>query len=388
MKAFDYYQPTDIHFGVGRISEIGEIMAKFGKKTMVIVDPVVTQVLEEAYNKVIESIKNAGVEPVIFDKVVANPRLSDIHQGAELAQKEAVDSVLGFGGGSTMDTAKAVAVEATHEGSAWDYLFFKKEPTEKTLPIVAITTTSGTGSQVTKVSVLTNTEESCKSAICHPNVFPRACIVDPELMLTVPKGITASTGFDVFTHSFESYLNVNCSLYVELIALESIRLMVNNLKLVLDAPNNVKLRAKMAWADTLAGMSIANAGTTIPHALGQPISGHFPKVSHGQSLAVVYPAFLEFTKTSAVGKFAKVARIFNPDLENASDEEAADALKDELVAYLKDIGMYFTLEDFGMKKEDVEPVLKHAMEFPDSQVNPVAPTEEDMRSLYMQCFGN
>jgi len=133
----------------------------------------------------------------LFDKVVPNPILDDIQEGAELAKKEGIDSVLGLGGGSAMDTAKAIVVAATHEGTAWDYLFFKKEPTEKTLPIVAITTTSGTGSWATKVAVLTNAEEACKSAICHPSILPRACIVDPELMLTVPKGVTASTGFDL-----------------------------------------------------------------------------------------------------------------------------------------------------------------------------------------------
>lgn len=386
MGAFDYLQPTNIHFGTGRISEIGEVMAEYGKKTLIVVDPVILDVHEEAFNTVVNSLKNAGVKFVVFDKVVSNPRLIDIHEGTEIAAQENIDSVLGFGGGSSMDTAKAIAVEVTHEGSAWDYLFFKKDPTEKTLPIVAITTTSGTGSQVTKVSVLTNTEENCKSAIVHPNIFPKACIVDPKLMLTIPKGITASTGFDVFTHAFESYLNINCSTYVELLALESITLMVNNLKLVLDAPKDPELRANMAWADTLAGMCIANAGTTIPHALGQPISGHFPKVSHGQSLAVVYPPFLDFTEKSAVDKFANVARIFNPDLDEVSDDEAAAALKDEVVAYLKDIDIYFTLEDFGITKDDIEPVLKHALEFPDSEVNPIVPKENDLRALYMQCF--
>jgi len=386
IKNFDYYQPTDIHFGAGRISEIGEVMSEFGDKTLVVVDPIIMEVLEQPFNVIIDSLKDSGIEFIVFDKVVPNPTLVSIQEGAEIAKKEAVNSVLGIGGGSSIDTAKAIAVAATHEGTAWDYLFFKKEPTKKTLPIIAITTTSGTGSQVTKVSVLTNTDELCKSAICHPNIFAKACIVDPELMLTVPKAVTASTGFDVFTHSFESFLNINCSTYVELLAIESISLMVKNLKPLLEELDNLELRTNMAWADTLAGMCIANAGTTVPHAMGQPIGGHFPKVSHGQSLAVVYPPFLGFTEKAAVDKFATVARIFNPELVNSSDEEAAASLKEEVVAYLKDIGMYFTLEDFGIAKDDIEPILKHAREFPDYEVNPIVPTEEDMRNMYIQCF--
>lgn len=138
----------------------------------------------------------------------------------------------------------------------------------------------------------------------------------------------------------------------------------------------------------LAGMCIANAGTTLPHAMGQPISGHFPKVSHGQSLAVIYPAFLDYTEKAAIIKYATVVRMFNVDLKNVSDPEAASALKGEIIALLKDIEMYYAFEDFGITKNDIEPILEHAIEFGDVAVNPIVPDKDTVRMLYMKSFKN
>ena len=178
------------------------------------------------------------------------------------------DVVVGLGGGSSMDTAKAIAVEATHEGTCWDYLFDKAEPTDKTLPVIAVTTTSGTGSHVTQVAVATNTQLRTKSYLCHPLLFPKIAIVDPELVLTAPRQVTAMTGWDAFTHAFEAYVHKNCSPYVALMAREAIGLVAANLPPLLEDLSNLERRTALAWADTLAGLCIANAGVTLPHSVG------------------------------------------------------------------------------------------------------------------------
>ncbi len=168
--------------------------------------------LKPTFDKAKASLAEAGVEVAHFQGAIPNPTTDSITEGARMAEEFRADVVsLGLGGGSSMDSAKAIAVEATHEGSTWDYLFYKKPRTEKTLPIIAVSTTSGTGSQVTQVSVITNPGTRDKSAIYNPIVYPKVAIVDPELMLTVPTKVTASTGFDVFCHSFESALHVNTS---------------------------------------------------------------------------------------------------------------------------------------------------------------------------------
>ncbi len=387
MKPFDYYQPTEIRFGAGRVGEVGQVVAARGSTCLLTTVPEFPA-LAPVYAAVKESLASAGVAVVHFDQVRPNPTLANVTAAADMGRDRGADVVLGLGGGSAIDTAKAAAVALTHPGTAWDYLFFRDtQPTEATLPIVAVTTTSGTGSQVTKVSVIAREAEKCKSALCHPNLFPGACIVDPALMRTVPPAITASTGWDVFTHAFESYINVNHSDYVDRLALEAIRLVAANLPGAVEDGSDLAARSAMAWADTLAGMCIANVGTTLPHAMGQPISGHCPQVTHGQSLAVVYPAFTRFTWASAVERFAAVGRVLDPALagepETAAAEKACDAIDD----LLKRIGMYTTLDDLGVPENEMDAILAHCMEFPDGEGNPRVATREEVRGLYDRVRG-
>ncbi|SFB77334.1 iron-containing alcohol dehydrogenase [Tropicimonas isoalkanivorans] len=386
MKSFNYYQPTRLLFGSGRRAEAGAAAREMADSTLLVVDPMLLRVAADKVEDVTRALEKAGVRTVMFSDVVPNPTLDAIQRGAEVAKAENVKSVIGMGGGSAIDTAKAIAVAATHPGTAWDYLYFKDKPTDATLPIMAINTTSGTGTQTSKVSVFTNTEENCKSAMWNDHLLCKVAIIDPELMVSVPVRVTAATGFDIFTHTFESYINTGSSEAVDAIALDAIARVIRSLPVAITNGSNLSAREDLAWADTLAGQCLANVGTTLPHAAGQPISGHFPKVSHGESLAVIYPAFAAFTWRGAVAKFAKVARMFNPALSAASDEVAAQNFELEIERFLKLIGLYCRLDDFGITPDDIPPILVHAMEFPDSQGNPVVPTEEDMRSIYMTSF--
>ena len=242
MKPFRYHQPTEIHFGNGRVAEAGRLVSRYGRRCL-IVSTGTASALEPLYRSIQEGLESSGVACAQYDGVIPNPTTTCVSQGAELARDFQADVVLGVGGGSSMDTAKAIAVEATHPGTCWDYLYFRPEqPDERTLPVVAISTTSGTGSQVTQVAVVTNTEEKTKSALYHDNLYPRACIVDPDLMVTLPEHITASTGFDIFCHAFESLLHPNSSAYTDLLAGEALRLVAANLPAALEDPQNREAR--------------------------------------------------------------------------------------------------------------------------------------------------
>ncbi len=383
MKSFTFYQPTRLHFGTGSRSATGEIVKAVADHVLFVLDPGLKAAIPEKVQEVRDSLTRAGVTFVEFDNVSPNPTLGAIQEGAQQARDAGVNGCLGMGGGSAIDTAKAIAVAATHPGTAWDYLYYKKAPTSATLPIVAISTTSGTGTQTSKVAVFTNTAEQDKSAMWNDNLLCRAAIVDPELMLSLPPRVTAATGFDVFTHSFESYINDNAQPYVDLIALDAIQRVATHLPRVMDDPADLEAREQLAWADTLAGVCLANVGTTLPHAAGQPISGHYPQVSHGESLAIVYPAFAEFTWKGAVEKFATVAKIFGG---SGNDEQAAQAFAANIGAFLERINLRCYLDDFGIAPSDLDPVIKHAMAFPDHTVNPVKPTEADMRNIYLKSF--
>ncbi len=386
MKKFNYYQPTDIKFGRGRIEEAGQVVSHWGKRCLLVTVAVFPE-FEPLFAKVKASLEESGVVAAHFDGVIPNPTTDVVSAGARMASEHRADVILGLGGGSSMDTAKAIAVEATHDGTSWDYLFYREtQPTEKTLPVVAATTTSGTGSQVTQVAVVTNPDEKDKSALYHPLLYPKASIVDPELMLTVPEHITASTGFDVFAHAFESYINPNGSAYTDMTALEAIRLAAAYLPKAVEDGSDIEARTHMAWADTLAGLSIANAGVTLPHGIGMAVSGIYPHVMHGEALAVVYPAILRYSYRHAADRFAAVGRIFEPSLADVPDEEAAERACGVLEDFIRTIGMDTCFEDLEVPKEELADLARASMVLPDYQNHPrVADRDEILEILNQSC---
>ncbi len=386
MKPFDYFQPTEIRFGRGRLSEVGDVVARYGKRCLLVTRPV-HGVFVQLFDRVKGYLAESGVEVDHFAGVIPNPTTDCVTAGADMAKDFGANVVLGVGGGSSMDTAKAIAVEATHLGTAWDYLWFRDtQPTEKTLPIIAVTTTSGTGSQFTQVAVVTNPAEKNKSAIYNNHVYAKVGIVDPELMVTVPPHVTASTGFDVFCHAFESYLHVNASPYTDLLALEAIRLVAKYLLTVVEDGSNMEAREAMAWADSLAGLCIANAGVTLPHGIGMTIGGYCPQVMHGEALAVTYPEFTRFTYPYAVDRFAMMGRILNPDLEKESAEVAAEKSCEEVDKLLKKIGMWLSLEGLGVSKEEVVLIADHSQVLPDYKNNPRIATRDEIFEMLMNSY--
>jgi len=385
MKAFNYYAPTEIIFGCGKVQEIGSIAARYGKKALLVTVPEFSAV-KELYAKVKESLIDNGLEVVHFDGVIPNPTTDVVTEGANIAKSSGVDVVIGLGGGSSMDTAKAIAVETTHPGTAWDYNCHTSGPTSATLPIIAIGTTAGTGSQCTQCAVITKTSEQDKSAIWHRNIFPKVAIVDPEVTATMPKSVTAQTGFDAFCHNFEAYLSVNTNPLVEVMAEDAIKIIKEYLPKALENPNDMEARSKMAWADTLGGFTNSNAGVTLPHGLGMQVGGHAPHVSHGQALAIIYPQFTRYTCAWAIEKFAKVGRILNPALNELSDEEAAKAACGAIDDFLKKIDLWIGFKDVNVTKEQIRQIADDGQVLGDYLNNPRVATIDEMYEVLMNCY--
>jgi len=386
MRSFEYYQPTEIRFGAGRVAEVGEAVARFGKRCLLVSESR-SGPLGPLCVKVRKCLEDSGVSVAHFDGVIPNPTTDSITAGAEMAVAHKANVVVGVGGGSAMDSAKAIAVEATHEGTSWDYLYYRDtQPSEKTLPIVAVSTTSGTGSQVTQVAVVTNPKTRDKSAIFNSVVYPRCAIVDPELMLTLPARVTASTGFDAFAHAFESYLHPKASPYTDMMAREAIRLIVTHLPSVVENGSDLEGRSGMAWADTLAGLCIANAGVTLPHGAGMAIGGMYPHVAHGEAVALIYPAFTRYTYSSARERFAEIGRILDPALKGESDETAAGRACERIDALMKNIGLWASLEEKRVPQEELSDLAKQSMVLPDYKNNPRVATLDHMRDLLAQCY--
>jgi alcohol dehydrogenase class IV len=381
MNPFQYFQPTEIRFGAGRVAEVGEAVARRGLRCLIVTVPEFPA-LAPLFRRVKDFLAARGVAFAHFDGVVPNPTVDVVSAGGALARDFGADVVLGVGGGSSMDTAKAIAVEATHEGSCWNYLFFREtQPSARTLPIVAVTTTSGTGSHVTQVAVVTNPREKNKSALFHARLYPKISIVDPELMVSVPNRVTAATGFDVFAHAFESYINPAGSPYTDLLALEALRLVSKFLPAAVRDGTDLAARTSMAWADTLAGLAIANAGVTLPHGIGMAISGLYPHVAHGEALACVYPAILGYSWDAAPAKFAAVGRLFDASLEKLGDAAAAKKFGSMVEAFLQKIGLRIGLADLNIPEEELKGLAQASLVLPDYKNHPRVAGLDDIHAI-------
>jgi len=342
MNNFNYYLPTSIRYGWGRVNEIGKVTSRLGKKCLLVtVKPF--PAMKPLFEKVITLCNEAGVEVIHFDGVIPNTTTDSINLGSEMAIKNNIDVVLGVGGGSSIDTAKSIAVGATHEGDIWDYrLRQKRINSKKILPIVAIPTTSGTGAEITSVAVIKNPKEKLKSVLADWSLCPKVSIVDPETTMTVPLYITAATGFDVFCHLFESYLNKFSTYIVDLLF----------------------------------------------HAIGMSIGGNISNIMHGEALAIMYPEINRWTWKHATQKYATVGRLFNPNLINESDVVAAEQACIEIEKFIKKIGLWISLEDKNVSEGDLKKIGDDALEIPNYKFHPKVPNLEEINNLIRRSYKN
>lgn len=362
MERFNFYQPTRIHFGAGRLNEVGQIVGKYGKKCMLVTTTNAEDVLRPLYDRVKTLLADAGIAVVHFDKVVPNPTIGGIEEAIALLHQEQVEVILAVGGGSSIDTAKSIALFSGAGKVDWQQVFSTytdpfaeyEAPSKVVLPLIAVPTTAGTGSELTQAMVISDPEHNDKECIFHDKAFAKEAIIDPELMRTLPPRMTAMTGFDAFTHSFESYLRDCASPYTQTIGMKSMSLIVEALPKLVKDTGNMELREKMAQAAMFSGISLGNAAAMLPHPISEIVGGIAPRLAHGQCLATLYPQFLRWQCTKTVEKCAAVARLFDAKLVNASDEEAAGKLPELMVEFLQSVGLYHSFSQLGLTREELE----------------------------------
>lgn len=372
--------PTHIVFGSGKVKEVGSYVKTLGKIALVVTGK--TSAKKMGYtDMVIDSLKKFGVESIVFNEVEQEPSTITIDRGAEIARENNVDVVIGLGGGSAMDAAKGIAFGAENEGSITDYMEGKKGI--EALPIVLITTTAGTGSEANNTAVFTNSDTKIKKSFRSLDLFPEYSIVDPELMLTLPKDVTASTGIDVFFHAFEAYIGKKSQPMTEIVALEAIRLVKQNLLKVCEDGSNLKCREKMAWANTLAGMAINLSGTCGIHALGQTIGGLYD-IAHGRSLSAVACSFMRFSAPEIPDKISRVAEIFGIETKKSSKEKVAKDFIKTFENLLKELNLPRDITTFGVKKHDVDMLAEITLRTRKSSImsSPKTPTFDQIREMF------
>ncbi len=332
------------------------------KRAFIVTD---TFLYQNGYTKPIEQkLDEMGITHTTVYNVAPDPTLACAKEGAAQMAAFRPDLILAVGGGSAMDAGKIMWVLYEHPDVDFQDMAMRFCDIRKrvyTFPkmgekayFIAIPTTAGTGSELTQAMVISDQANNDKECIYHDKAFAKEAIIDPELMRTLPPRMTAITGFDAFTHSFESYLRDCASPYTKTIGMKSMSLIVETLPKLVKDPGNMEYRENMALAAMLSGISLSNASATIPHPLSEIVGGVAPRLAHGQCLATIYPQFLRWQCTQTVEKCAAVARLFDPALSAQPDQAAAAALPERMVDFLKEIGLYKSFEELGLTEAERE----------------------------------
>lgn len=367
MEKFTFYNPTKIHFGAGQLNILGDIVKKYGTKCLLVTTTNEEKVLSPLYDRVKELLSQKEIQTVHFDEVVPNPTIQGIEKAIRIVKSHSVEVVLAVGGGSSIDTAKAISLFYQPEKIDWTNAYenftspFAEYEAVSTpiLPLITIPTTAGTGSELTQAMIISdeNTEE--KVCIFHDQVFPKEAIIDVELTVTMPRHLTAMTGFDAFCHAFESYMRKEASIYTKTIGKQAIQNIIYALPLLMDDPRNIELREMMSEAEMFAGISLSNAAATIPHPLSEVIGGIAPNIPHGQALASLYPGFVRFQITKTPKKCAEIAHLFDTELENLDDSIAAAKLPELIEGFIESLGLNKSLTELGTTDDEKEKMSNH-----------------------------
>ncbi len=357
MIEFNFQVPTEIIFGSGKIKEIGSKVSNISRKPLILTmkDIVEAGVL----NNVEKALKKSGINYEICDEVSPEPTCEEVDTLGRRLKNFDFDAIIGVGGGSVLDASKALAILLKNEGEIWDYVDLRDRPPRKmnfqNIPIIAIPTTSGTGSEVTVNSVLVNKSTVQKATIKFPTLMPKIAIVDPELTLSLSPLITGITGFDAFTHALESYMNKQKrSLLSDMLTLKSMKLSYENLEATIKKPSWIEGREKCALASLLAGVSIANVGTTVAHAIGQPATARLG-IPHGLAVSIFTKPVLKRTYLHEKQRFSDLASYLNPVRCKGQNEEQKASLLVDLISELQDkCGVNHKLRQYSSSKEIIE----------------------------------
>ncbi|KYG28627.1 iron-containing alcohol dehydrogenase [Priestia endophytica] len=386
MTKFHQFEiPTAIKHGIGAINHLGEEVKKLGvSKALLVTDPGIYNA--GVVDPVIKNLKEEGIEVVLFNKVEPNPPVRLVAEGSSLYEKEGCNGLVAVGGGSSMDTAKAIGVEATHQGSVLDYEAAEgKKPLENRIPpLTTIPTTAGTGSEVTQWAVITDEEREFKFNTGGPLIAAHLTIIDPKLHVSMPPRVTAMTGVDALAHAIECYTMKFAQPITDAVALMAMEYAAHYIRRAYADGEDLEARYGMAQAAMLAGLSYGSESAGAAHAMSQTLGGIIP-VAHGECVAAMMGPVMEFNWKGNPAKFARIAKAFGIDTSNMTTEEAAKASVNWMYELVEDLGIP-SLEDQGVPKDMIERLSKEAMKDPQTVGNPHDLTQEKYEWIYNRCF--
>jgi alcohol dehydrogenase class IV len=365
---------------------IGEATRAIGVSRVVLVtDPYMFE--EGPVNGLVRRLQAAGVDTAVYSGVQPDPTDKNVEEALSILRDHSADGVVAVGGGSPIDAAKAVAAMATNEGTISDYAGYDRFE-QVGLPIVAVPTTAGSGSEATRATVITDTERDIKMAIYDDILMPRVALVDYRLTMTMPKALTAHVGIDSLVHAVEAYVSRLANVFSDMYALEAAHLIGRNLRTAFHEPDDEAAREAMMFGATLAGMAFSNSSVALIHGMSRPIGAHF-HVTHGLSNALLFPAVTRFSLDAARPRYAAIAREMSLADYSSSDEEAVERFLEELEA-LNDELEIPSLRDLGLEPDRfesvLEPMAEAALASGSPDFNPRQPSKEEIIELYQEVY--
>jgi len=382
---YDYFLPSTNYFGRGSVKVVGERCKVLGgKKALIVTDSFLRQLPGGPVEQVISYLTDAGIEHAIYDQVEPNPKDTNVADGLKIYEAEQCDMIVTVGGGSPHDCGKGIGIAATHEGDLYDYAGIDTL-VNPLPPIVAVNTTAGTASEITRHAVITNTELKIKYVIVSWRNTPLVSINDPLLMLGKPAALTAATGMDALTHAVESYITLDANPVTDAAAIQAMKLISTNLRQAVAYGKNVEARENMAYASLLAGMAFNNSGLGYVHAMAHQLGGLYD-MPHGVANAILLPHVARYNLISNPQKYANIAEFLGENIEGLSVREAADKAISALRKLSEDVGIPSGLAEMGVKEEDFEYMAKMAMKDGNAGTNPISGTEEDIIKIFKEAM--
>ncbi|HWI55133.1 MAG TPA: iron-containing alcohol dehydrogenase [Desulfobacteria bacterium] len=378
-QTFAFFMPNVNLMGAGCAKSVGEQAKSLGGTHALIVTDVVLNKMGMA-DTIKGYLEAEGLKVTIFDGAEPNPTDINVHDGVKVLRENGCDIIVSVGGGSPHDCAKGIGIVAGNGGHIRDYEGINKSGSPM-VPLIAVNTTAGTASEMTRFCIITNTDTHVKMAIVDWRCTPSVAINDPLLMMAKPAGLTAATGMDALTHAVEAYVSIWATPVTDSAALMAIKLISRNLRTAVANGSNFEARDAMAYAEFLAGMAFNNASLGYVHAMAHQLGGLY-NLPHGVCNAILLPYVEKFNLIASPQRFAEIAVAMGENIEGLSVRDAADAAIAAIERLSADIGIPAGLTELGVKEEDIRTMAENAMKDACSLTNPRIATLEDVMQIY------
>jgi alcohol dehydrogenase class IV len=386
LPVFKFMMPSAIYFGNDSSKKIADVVSSFGvSKILIVTGKIVRNIgVLEPFEKALKSISKFFI---VYDGIEQEPITDYVEIGLEIYRKNKCELVIGLGGGSPLDVAKAISAMSANEGKISDYKGIDKLQ-KRGAPIIAIPTTAGTGSEVTRYAAIIDSATRVKMLITSPHIIPDVAIVDPVLTISCPKGLTAATGIDALTHAIEAYVSVKANPLSDMFALQAVSLLAGNLRTAWANGNNLKSREKVMIGAMYAGIAFCNSSVALVHGMSRPIGANF-NIAHGISNAAILGTVMDFSYIGNAARYADLAEAMGNEIRGLSEIEGARAAVDSVKELIADLEIP-TLRGLGLDKKKLEALAQKMAEDAIASGspgnNPRIATREEIAELYMKAY--